>query len=228
MESLFLTLLGELIKWDTFVLLHINQVHSTFWDEFMYIYSAKFVWVPLYMSFFYVLVRTFSWRVALGCLLTAIAIIALSDQICSTLIRPYVGRLRPSNLDNPISHMVHVVNDYRGGEYGFPSAHAANGWGFTCFVAYIYRRHWLTFFTVLWSLLMCWTRIYLGVHYPGDLLVGALLGFVCATVVYKVFLLLTKHQHPDDVRHVYLPVIVGLLTIFCIFVYSLCDYMQWI
>ncbi|MCQ4908360.1 phosphatase PAP2 family protein, partial [Phascolarctobacterium faecium] len=80
------------------------------------------------------------------------------DQTGATLIRPYVERLRPSNLENPISDMVHIVNGRRGGRYGIPSCHAANTFGLAFFVWFLFRKRWLTVFMMGWALLTCYSR----------------------------------------------------------------------
>ena len=159
--------LNELVNIDTNIFLSINRMHSPFFDYFMSTYSGKWIWVPMY-------------EVALFCLIAVALVITLADQTGATLIRPYVGRLRPANLENPISDMVHIVNGYRGGSYGFPSCHAANTFGLAFFISFLFRKRWLTVFFMGWALLTCYSRIYLGVHYPGDLLVGALIGLLPA------------------------------------------------
>lgn len=172
---------------DTDVFLYFNGFHNQFWDYFMTMYSSRFVWVPFYASFLYVMLRNFNAKVIISCLAVIIAIIFVCDQTASTILKPMVGRMRPSNLDNPISPLVHVAFNYRGGRYGFPSSHAANAWGMAFFAMYLVRRSKLTIFLVFWALLMSYSRIYLGVHYPGDLLVGTLIGFVAATASYYLF-----------------------------------------
>lgn len=113
---------------DMQIFLFFNGFHSDFWDYFMLIFSDRFVWVPFYASFLFVMVRNFPVKVVLTTLIVITLIIALCDQTASGLLKPMIGRMRPSNPDNPISPMVHIVQGYRGGAYGFPSSHAANAW----------------------------------------------------------------------------------------------------
>ena len=182
--SSFLQTLGD---WDTSIFLAINGLHSPYWDNFMEMYSGRMIWLPLYLSILYVMFRNFSWRVNVVCLVVVALLITVDDQLSGSLLRASVGRLRPANLDNPISPLVHIVDGYRGGRYGFPSAHAANTWGLTFFMLYVFRRHVLSFTLMVWAFVTCWSRMYLGVHYFGDILAGTVLGFISASIVYYVF-----------------------------------------
>ena len=109
---------------DTNIFLYFNGLHNHYWDYFMTMYSDRFVWIPFYASFLYVMLRNFHIKETVTCLLVIVAIIFICDQTASTLLKPMVERMRPSNPDNPISPMVHVVFGYRGGRYGFPSSHS--------------------------------------------------------------------------------------------------------
>lgn len=123
--------------------------------------------------------------------LTIIAAIALTvvlcDQVSSGLIKPLFARLRPSH--NPeIAGLLHYVNGYHGGMYGFVSSHTANSFGVTTYVALLLRRRWVTFCMVLLSIAVGYSRIYLGVHYPGDVMAGGLLGGIIGACCYKMWL----------------------------------------
>lgn len=139
-------MLNTLEQADTQLLLFLNGFHNSYWDYFMMMYSSRFVWIPFYTSFLYVMFRNYDWRSTTKCLVAIIAIVVLCDQTTSGLIKPMVERLRPSNTDNPISPMVHIVNNYRGGRYGFPSSHAANAWGMVFFAMYLARNRKLNLF----------------------------------------------------------------------------------
>lgn len=165
-------MLNTLEQADTQLLLFLNGFHNSYWDYFMMMYSSRFVWIPFYASFLYVMFRNYDWRSTTKCLVAIIAIVVLCDQTTSGLIKPMVERLRPSNTDNPISPMVHIVNNYRGGRYGFPSSHAANAWGMVFFAMYLARNRKLNLFLLAWAIVMAYSRAYMGVHYPGDILVG--------------------------------------------------------
>lgn len=127
--------LSGLVEMDTDLLLAINGWRAEWADLFMYAFSGKWIWIPLYASILYVIARNLHWKVAIGCAVAIALTIIFADQIGATLIRPWVCRLRPANPENPISEFVHIVNGYRGGRYGFPSCHAANSQYIrTCFL----------------------------------------------------------------------------------------------
>lgn len=210
---------------DTDLLLSINGTRALWADYFMYAFSGKIIWIPMYLSILYVLCKNMPWKVALACMLTITLVITFADQISASLIRPYVERLRPSNLENPISAHIQIVNGYRGGRYGFPSCHAANTFGLAFFVFYIFRNRLLTGFFMVWAFVTCYSRSYLGVHYPGDLLVGALVGFIgaslCCWLFYHCASNYFQYRRKQQLAHAYLPVLVGCVTIFSIFIYAL-------
>lgn len=173
-----------IIDTDTSILLFFNSLHSAFFDTFFSVYSGRWVWIPLYAALLWAIWRTFSWRVALTITLSVVLVITLADQICATVIRPYVERIRPAQLTNPISPLVHIVNGYRGGQYGFPSCHAANSFALATFIAMLRIRRRIAVTIFIWAILNCYSRIYLGVHYPGDLLIGAIIGSGIAVLIY--------------------------------------------
>lgn len=184
MTHLFMAVIQTLVNWDTHILLSLNSLHSPFWDNFMFLYSGRTIWIPLYLSLAVLLFRDYNYKIALLCIISCLLLVCFNDQLTSTFIRPFVGRLRPSNLENPISHLVHVVNDYRGGRYGFPSAHASNCWGVAFFLMYCLRKRTISLTMALWATLTVYSRMYLGVHYFGDIFVGTLLGLASASALY--------------------------------------------
>lgn len=169
-------MIDYLISVDSEALLWLNSFHTRFLDSFMMLFTGRFVWIPMYASILYVLCRMYRPR-QVAVIVAAIALaILLSDQTVASLLRPIFHRLRPANLDNPLSEFVTVVNGYRGGRYGFPSCHGANSAALAVLVSMIIPRRRFVWFIVCWAVVNCYTRNYLGVHYPGDILVGALIG----------------------------------------------------
>lgn len=214
-------MLSGLVQTDTDLLLAINGWRAEWADKFMYAFSGKWIWIPMYASILYVIIRNLHWKVAIGCAVAIALTIVFADQIGASVMRPLFCRLRPSNLDNPVSEFVQVVNNYRGGRYGFPSCHAANTFGLAFFVFYLFRNRALNCFIMVWAVLTCYSRAYLGVHYPGDLLVGAILGFVGASLCYWLFWFVCKYKRAQPVKHVYAPILVGGVTILGILIYAL-------
>lgn len=201
---------------DSQALLAINGWRSAWADSFMYAFSGKLIWIPLYLSILYVIVRNFHWKVAVGCVVAIALTILFADQVGASIIRPHFERMRPSNLNNPISEFVQIVNGKRGGRYGFPSCHAANTFGLAFFLLFLFRNRMLSSFMMLWAIVTCWSRAYLGVHYPGDLLAGMFLGLIGASLSYWLFRLYVNKiqgETPSTYHFLYLPVIVGALTV---------------
>lgn len=178
----------EFILWlsdiDARLLLIVNGAHSPFFDSVMWCISGRWIWVPFYAVLAYLLFRRMSWKRASICLVTIGLIILAADQTCATLIRPEIGRLRPANLNNPLSSFVHVVNGYRGGRYGFPSCHAANTFALAVFMSLVIRHKWFTVMMFSWAFVVSYSRMYLGVHYFGDLFCGAIIGSLFAVLFY--------------------------------------------
>lgn len=178
----------EFILWlsdiDARLLLIVNGAHSPFFDSVMWCISGRWIWVPFYAVLAHLLFRRMSWKRASICLVTIGLIILAADQTCATLIRPEIGRLRPANLNNPLSSFVHVVNGYRGGRYGFPSCHAANTFALAVFMSLVIRHKWFTVMMFSWAFVVSYSRMYLGVHYFGDLFCGATIGSLFAVLFY--------------------------------------------
>lgn len=191
----------ELLFWqhlDTEILRTINSCHAPALDWLMWWISDRLIWIPLYLTLAAMFVIKLGWVRALVVIGLTLLVIGLTDQVCASMIRPYVERLRPSNLENPINTSIHIVNGYRGGRYGFPSCHAANTFALAIFLSLFYRRRYLTISLVGWSLVVSFSRVYLGVHYPGDVIIGSLIGAFFATLIYILY---TRLLRPYYLSH---------------------------
>lgn len=173
--------------YDKQAMLLLNYGGSAFSDVFWYTYSQKIVWLPLAAVAVYSMlhVQPRGGRNRLWLLLAILLLVVLLDQVSSTLIKQNVCRLRPTHAPD-IGHLLHTVNGYRGGRYGFVSGHATNSVGVSVFLALTFRHRlmWVVFF--LFAFMMCYSRIYLGVHYPGDILGGACLGTVMSWGAFRI------------------------------------------
>lgn len=180
----------ELFRWlseaDESLLLAANGCHTPFLDSLMWTLSDKLVWVPFYLLLAAFVFRRLGWKRGIVCMAVIALMVTAADQACSSLIRPAVERLRPSSPDNPLSCAVQLVNGYRGGHYGFPSCHAANTFALALFLSLLFRNRRATVGLIGWSLLVSYSRIYLGVHYPGDIIGGIAVGAVAALMSYRL------------------------------------------
>ncbi|MDE6556030.1 MAG: phosphatase PAP2 family protein, partial [Duncaniella sp.] len=176
------------------ILLFCNSFHTDIHYSIFWTISYRFTWIPLYLLLTFMLFRVFKAKDALLLLVCIGVTITLCDQICSHVIRGAVCRLRPSNPDNPISAFITLVDGYRSGQYGFPSCHAANTIGLATILSLAMARRWFTISIFTWAIVVCWSRLYLGVHYPSDLLVGGLIGSAIATGCFFALKSLVKLQ----------------------------------
>ena len=170
---------------DRSIFLFLNGMHNDFFDVFMWYVSKTATWSLMLLFLLYIIFKN-NWRLALMVILGIALTITLADQISSGLIKDFIGRFRPTH--NPeIESIVHTVNGYKGGLYGFVSSHAANTLGVAVYISLLFRNRYITLFMMLWSLLVAYSRIYLGVHYPGDILGGMIVGVISGFVVYKIY-----------------------------------------
>jgi undecaprenyl-diphosphatase len=167
-----------LIHLDQQLLLLINGAHCPAIDTLMWQFSAKFFWVPLYALLVFFFIRTRRKEVWITLLALALMIVC-SDQI-SGLIKETVQRLRPSHTP-ALEGFIHLVNNYAGGDYGFVSSHAANCFAVAVFVSKFFKKRWVTIAIFCWAALVSYSRMYLGVHYPLDILGGAAVGVACGS-----------------------------------------------
>ena len=190
-------MIDALLELDNTVHLYLNSAHSPFFDHFMSLYSGRFIWIPMYAALLIIMLRRYPLSKVLILLIGIALSITLADQLCASFLRPVFQRLRPSNPDNPISDLVHIVNGYRGGAYGFPSCHAANSFALAVFAAGLLKRRSFSFFIIIWALINCYSRIYLGVHYPGDLIVGSIIGAVIGYACCRISLIASASVIPS-------------------------------
>ena len=190
-------MLEQLLHIDTEILLAINGWHAPWADQLMWIISAKTTWIPLYLLLIGLLVWRYrkpamtnvKWLQKVpACVVMIVAIglaVGAADVIASGILKDLVARPRPSRVPE-LEGMLHLVNGYKSGQYGFVSSHAANTIAVALLFSLIWRNKIATIGLMLWVAANCYSRMYLGVHYPTDILGGLIVGSLVAVLAYWV------------------------------------------
>ncbi len=188
----------QLIQYDKEAFLALNGSNSTFWDGFMWVYTSTVIWVPLALVLLYVIIRNNKLKETLFVILMIAITVFICDRVSSGVFKPIFKRFRPAQ-DPEFMYLVDIVNGYRGGRYGFISSHAANTFGLVTFTSLLFRKKEYTFAFILWASISCFSRIYLGVHYLGDILCGATLGILSGLLVYYIYKYLNKRYIQENI-----------------------------
>ena len=190
-------MLEQLLHIDTEILLAINGWHAPWADKVMWIISEKTTWIALYGVLIGLLIDKYrgpsanavKWlqRVPLCVVMIVMIVLAvgLADFVASGILKDLVARPRPSRVPE-LEGVLHLVNGYRSGQYGFVSSHAANTMACGLLFSLIWRRKIATIGLMLWVAMNCYSRMYLGVHYPLDIIGGLVVGALVAVVAYWV------------------------------------------
>lgn len=185
-------------SWDRQLLLWINHDGGPWADTFWWYYSGKVAWVAAAAAILYTLARNRrGWQAAAVVILMTLLVATLCDQVSASVIKPLVQRPRPSR-DAELSALLHLVHNYHGGRYGFVSNHAANAFGMVTWLALLLRGRWLRCTLIAWAIGSCYSRLYLGVHYPGDILCGALTGVAIALLTWQLYKHIVKKLGGTD------------------------------
>lgn len=175
----------SVIEIDKHLFTYLNSLHSPFMDSVMSAISNKFTFIPLYLIFIYTIFKSTKkkWIVLLSLLL----IVAITDITASQLAKPYFERLRPCH--DPSLTSVHTVDNHCGKKYGYFSSHASITFGIALFMGLLYKekkKKMILYFLMLWAFIVAYSRIYLGVHFPLDVLTGTICGCTVSYLIFKV------------------------------------------
>lgn len=182
-------MIERLKDWDAELFTLINGSYSDFFDFIFFWASNKFIWIPLYLFFVYLIYKKHQIKGLISLAFISIAII-LCDQGSTHLFKNVFLRLRPCH-EPSLQTLIHLIKDSCGGKYGFLSAHAANSFAVASFLQLFIGKDfkYLKYLLAIWLIMIAYSRVYLGVHYPGDVLAGALFGTAIGIILFKLYLL---------------------------------------
>lgn len=190
---------NTIIDFDKYLLLTLNGSDSVFWDGCMKIYTATSTWLPLILALIFLLVKNNRFKDFLLLVVVIAAVVGLSDFISSGICKPFFERWRPTR-DPELMFLVDVVDGIRGGRFGFTSSHAANSFGIATFLLLLVKNRAFSISLIIWAAMNAFTRIYLGVHYPGDILAGTFIGVTVGWGVYRLYSYIVKKQKKNVSR----------------------------
>lgn len=188
--------MDEIIQLDKELFLYLNTLGTTTWDRFWVFMSERSYWIPFYLLLLYLLIRNFGWRKTGLVLGLTLLMVLFTDQI-TNLLKDGVQRPRPC-FTPEFEGVMRGVGCERRGRFGFTSAHASNHFAIALFLGLVFRNiyKWMLLFLLIWAALISYSRIYLGVHFPLDVIVGGAMGIALGFGFYRLFIYLTR-RYPN-------------------------------
>ena len=179
-------LIDKLLPLENDLFLALNGGTSVFWENAMWTYTGLVTWIPMVLFILYVAFRHQQLKEGLLVLGSILLILILANVITELFFKPYFQRSRPSH-HSDYKDIVKILNDFRGGDYGFISGHATNSFGLAFFFSRLFRNKFVTFSMMFWALLNSYSRVYLGVHFISDIVAGFIVGTLIGILVYKLY-----------------------------------------
>lgn len=180
-------MLERIIDLEREAFLFLNGNHTPYLDQFVWFYTGKIFWIPIALFILFTICYKKYWKESVLILMTIVLVITLCDQFSSSICKPLFARARPTGHPEFMEE-VHTVFGYRGGRYGFISSHAANAFGFAAYTLLLFKNRLYTFFILIWSTFMAYTRIYLGVHFISDVIPAIVVGVGFSFLCYKLYI----------------------------------------
>lgn len=179
-------MLDQILQLDTDVFTFLNSLGTERWDPFWLAYTSKFNWIPFYALLLYLIFRQMTLRAVFLTLVMVAVMILVTDQV-TNLFKNGFHRLRPCHMAE-LTQGMRLVKAHCGGQYGFFSGHASNTMAVAIFIGMLLKRRfkYLIYILIVWAILMGYSRIYIGVHYPLDVLLGMLFGIVTGSLFYRL------------------------------------------
>ena len=177
---------------DSQFFLYLNGLHTDWLDPIMIAITKMWVWLPLYALLIFFAIKQYGkkcWWIFL-----AIGLVVLcSDQLSSHVCKPIFQRLRPC-FNPDFEALIYLPQGMAGGQFGFVSSHAANTFAIAAFLTAAFKNkyRWIGFLLFAWALISSYSRIYIGFHYPGDIIAGAILGLLIGLIIWKIFQIISK------------------------------------
>jgi undecaprenyl-diphosphatase len=228
-------LIHSLAELDRSLFLYLNGSHTPFWDAVMALFTGTGYWLLFYIPLLYFMIKKYRAKAFVILVLLALAIL-ISDQF-SGLIKDTVQRLRPTH-DPRMQDLVHYVVT-KGGQYGFFSSHASNTFTTAIFTALLFRNPRYNFLIFSWATLVSYTRIYLGLHYPSDILAGMTFGILLGYGMFRLLIFMEKNflllrspkltdTNMDNKELAYVGIILATMVLITLLIVNRFQHFNWI